>query len=349
MQNIIAFFRNHHTFSIIAVTLSILLLVFLIGRSILNRQKLHIDEPVAVYIPSGSTFDQLIDTLEAHQCITDEALFRSMARARKLTNHVKGGRYQLQPSMSLFQVVNKLYYGNQDAVKLTINKHRTKEHLCQFLDKKLEMSYDSILSILNDSVHCAQYGFTTNTIIAVFIQNTYDIYWNISPEKLLERMKKEYERFWTSVRVGQCKDLNLSPVEVITLASIVEEETNVNDEKPLVASVYLNRLRQEMLLQADPTLKYAIGDFTIRRLLNRHTTINSPYNTYMYKGLPPGPICIPSIASIDAVLENHPSDYLYFCAKEDMSGRHNFARNATEHSANAARFHKALNQRGIYK
>ena len=349
MQKIIDFVRQHRGLSIAAGSLLLALILLLVGRGILHRQKLHINEPVAIYIPSGSTFDQLVDSLEAHDCITDPAVFRSMARARHLTEHVKSGRYLLQPGMSLYQVVNKLYCGNQDAVRLTINKHRTKAHLCEFLGRKLEMSGDTLLALLDDSAFCSRYESTPNTIIALFIQNTYDIYWNTTPEKLLDRMQKEYNRFWTPLRQGQCSDLGLSPVEIITLASIVEEETNADEEKPLIASVYLNRLRQGIPLQADPTLKYAVGDFTLRRLLNRHTTVDNPYNTYMYKGLPPGPICIPSIASIDAVLENHRSDYLYFCAKEDMSGRHNFARNADEHAANAARFHQALNSKGIYK
>ncbi len=342
------FIKHHRHLSMVIGTAILLILLLIIGRGILHQNKFQNNETATILIPCDATFDDLVDSLKTNQCIDDEGMFRSMAKMRHLNKHVKGGRYVFEPGTSTLSAVKKLYAGNQDAMRITINKHRTKQHLCDFMASKLEMSSDDLLTVLNDSAICANHGFSTHTIIAMFIQNTYDIYWNIGPEKLLDRMEKEYNRFWTSVRKGQCTDIGLTPIEVITLASIVEEETNDNNEKPLIASVYLNRLHKGMLLQADPTLKYAAGDFTIRRLLNKHIAIDNPYNTYRYKGLPPGPICIPSIASIDAVLENHYSDYLFFCAKEDMSGRHNFARNATEHAANAARFHQALNKKGIF-
>lgn len=316
-------------------------------RVLLHRQRLHLTEPVAIYVPTGSSFDQLMDTLQANGCITDPAVFRSMAKARNLDDHVRGGRYVLQPGMPLLKVVTKLSSGNQDPVRLTLNKFRTKQQLCDFLDARLELCGDSLLALLNDTALCDTLGFNPNTVIALFIPNTYECYWTVTPRALLTRMDKEYHRFWSASRRNKAEQMGLTPVEVMTLASIVDEETNANEEKATIASVYLNRLRRGMPLQADPTLKYAAGDFTLRRLLHRHTQIASPYNTYLHRGLPPGPICTPSIAGIDAVLQNKQTDYLFFCAKEDMSGRHNFARNADEHAANAARFHQALNQRGI--
>ena len=210
------------------------------------------------------------------------------------------------------------------------------------------MNGDTLLQMLNDDTLCAAYGHTPQTIIGMFPRNTYDIYWNTSPRKLLDRMQRESEKFWTDSRKSQCKALKMTEYEVITLASIVEEETNVNDEKADIASVYLNRLRTGMLLQADPTVKYALQDFSIRRILNYMLLVDSPYNTYRIVGLPPGPICIPSQASIDAVLKNKKTSWLYFCAKEDFSGRHNFSSSLAEHQRNAAKFHKALNDRKIH-
>ena len=180
----------------------------------------------------------------------------------------------------------------------------------------------------------------------MFLQNTYEIYWTISPKALLDRMKRESDYFWDKRQI-QLQNIGLTRQQVMTIASIVEEETNVEEEKPVIASVYLNRFRIGMPLQADPTVKYAIGDFTIRRILNNMLSVDSPYNTYRYAGLPPGPICLPSTASIDAVLKNKKTDYLFFCAKEDFSGRHNFAVDYAEHMANARRYQAALNARGI--
>ena len=341
------FYKKHKDLTVLLLVTAGILLVAHTIRTVFRHQRLSIPEPVAVYIPSGSNFDQLCDTLRAHQCLADEHVFRSVAKVRGLDQHVKAGRYVLEPRMTLMHLVRKLYSGNQDPLSVTINRHRTNEQLCAFLGKKLEFSPDSLSLLLHDPEVCQSYGCTPQTIISIFIQNTYEIYWTTTPRQLLDRMAKESDHFWTAVRTAQCHELHLSPQEVITLASIVEEETNQNDEKAQIASVYLNRLRKGMLLQADPTVKYATGDFSLRRILGIHLKTDSPYNTYLYKGLPPGPICNPSVASIDAVLENLNTNYLYFCAKEDFSGHHNFAATISEHMANARRFHQVLNQRGI--
>ena len=330
-----------------AIATAAVVVIALGGRWTLRSQRLPIEEPVVVYIPTGSTFDDVVDTLNAHHCIVNEGLFRKASKARRYCSHVKSGRYQLEPKMSLVRTINKLYYGSQDPVRLTINKHRTRESLCQYLDSKLEFSGDSLLALLTDSATAAQYGHTTDNFWGMIVQNTYEVYWNVTPEKFVERMAKENDRFWTALRRSQCTDLGLTADEVVALASIVEEETNKSDEKPLVASVYLNRLHKGMLLQADPTVRYAHGDFTVKRIRGKMLENDSPYNTYKHTGLPPGPICLPSVSSIDAVLENHRSDYLYFCAKEDMSGYHNFASTLAEHQRNAAKYHRTLNQRKI--
>jgi len=206
----------------------------------------------------------------------------------------------------------------------------------------------AIANALKDTVLCHQLGYDTATVVALFVPNTYEVYWNISAEALLQRMKKENDAFWNAQgRKEKAAALGLTPVEVATLASIVDEETAANAEKPTIAGLYLNRLRQGMLLQADPTVKFALGDFTLRRILNRHLEVDNPYNTYLYPGLPPGPIRVPSVVGIDAVLNHQQHDYLYMCAKEDFSGTHNFAHTLQEHLRNAARYAAALNQRGI--
>lgn len=334
----------------IAPTVALVVLIAIVTTLLLlHRQKIANTETVTLYIPTGSDYQAVVDSLNAHQCIGNSTAFNTLARIRKYKDHVKGGCYKLKPGTSVWNVLTKLYYGNQDAIHLTINKHRTTKSLCTYIGKKLEMDGDTLLALLSDPAVCAQYNRTPQTIIGLFLQNTYDIYWTTSPQNLLERMQKESDTFWNNSRTKKCKALNLTTDEVITLASIVEEESNKNDEKPDIASVYLNRIRKGMLLQADPTLKYAVGDFSLRRILNKHMDADSPYNTYKHRGLPPGPICIPSAASIDAVLKNKQTDYLYFCAKADFSGYHAFARTLAEHNANAQAFHAEMNRRKIYK
>lgn len=334
---------NIKIFVIVAVAIFAVFLIFL------KSQKMANNERVILYIPTDSDFQAVKDSLNVHRCIGNTMMFNAMARARKYTGHVKGGCYKIEAHAGTWATLTKLYRGNQDAIKVTINKYRTKQQLCEYLDKRLEMSSGDMLALLNNDSICALYGRTPQSIIGLFVQNTYDIYWNSSPQKLLDRMNKESKRFWDSDRTAKRKALKLTENEVITLASIVEEETNKNDEKPAIASVYLNRIRKGMPLQADPTLKFALGDFTLRRLLNKHMETDSPYNTYKHTGLPPGPICIPSTTSIDAVLANLRTDYLYFCAKADFSGYHAFATTLAEHNSNAEAFHAEMNRRKIYK
>ncbi|MBQ6652228.1 MAG: endolytic transglycosylase MltG [Prevotella sp.] len=339
--------RRHNV--IVGAIAALILAAAVAGMALLRGQKSANSEEVTLFLPSGTDYAAVVDSLDAHGCIANHAIFNTMARLRHYRDNVKGGCYVVKARCNLWSLLTKLYYGNQDPIHVTINKYRTKEQLSLYLDKRLELDADTLLALMADDSVCAAYGHTPQTIICMFVQNTYDIYWNISPRKLLDRMKKESDRFWNSNRMAKCKALNLNTTEVITLASIVEEETNKNDEKELIASVYLNRLRKGMLLQADPTLKFAAGDFTIQRLLNKHTESDSPYNTYRFRGLPPGPICIPGPSSIDAVLANRQTGYLYFCAKADFSGYHAFATTLQQHNANAAAFHAELNRRKIYK
>jgi UPF0755 protein len=234
-------------------------------------------------------------------------------------------------------------------MNLTIGNQRTKEKLAGYLGKQLMIDSAEIAKQLLDSAFCAQLGYKEETVICLFIPDTYQIYWDISLDKFFKRMQKEHSRFWNSERLAKAKSIGFTPEEVVTIASIVEEETNNNAEKPMVAGLYINRLHASMPLQADPTIKFALQDFGLRRIMNNHLNINSPYNTYRNIGLPPGPIRIPSVKGIDSVLNYTRHDYIYMCAKEDFSGTHNFAANYAEHMANARKYWQALNQRNIYK
>lgn len=322
--------------------------ILLIGACIfiLRSQTLTVTEPTRINLPKGASYSDLVDSLKAHDCLSNYATFHTVARLRGLPSHIKPGSYTLQPHASMILTVQKFYSGSQDPVRITINRHRTPESLCQYLGEKLDFEADSLLALLKSDSICANYGETPQTIIGMFPQNTYEVYWTVTPIGLLERMHRESEHFWNKHN-HQLTKTGLTQQQVITIASIVEEETNCDAEKADIASVYLNRYRIGMPLQADPTVKYAIGDFSIRRILSVMLLTDSPYNTYRYKGLPPGPICIPSTSSIEAVLKDKKTSYLFFCAKEDFSGKHNFASTAAEHSANAKKFHNALNERNI--
>ncbi len=243
------------------------------------------------------------------------------------TREARVGSYIVQPHMRKWELRRKLRRGQQDPIRLTIGKFRTPEQLNEYLNQKL-MHND--FNVTLDSFY-------------LILPDTYEFYWTVSPATFMQRMEKEYNKQSGASGYSGLSDFK----EVIILASIVEEESNYNPEKPLIASVYLNRLRRGMPLQADPTVKYAVGDFTLRRILNKHLAVESPFNTYLHTGLPPAPICLPSDASVDAVLNAPETNYLYFCASDKMDGTHRFAATLAEHNRNAAAFHRALNQRGI--
>lgn len=261
--------------------------------------------------------------------------------------HPHTGRYLIKEGTSAWKLFGKLRQGAQDAVNMTVPSVRTLDRLAGAMTRGLLLDSLTLLNALEDEAFISQYGYTKETLPALIIPNTYQVYWDITLEKLMDRMVKENQRFWNSERLEKAKAIGLTPTEVVTLASIVDEETAHNAEKPLVAGLYLNRLRQHMMLQADPTVKKALGDWSLRRILYVHLECESPYNTYRHEGLPPGPLRIVSVAGIDAVLNPAKHNYLYMCAKEDFSGTHNFATTLAEHQQNARRYANALNQRGI--
>ena len=303
-------------------------------------------EETYLYIDSDDNVDSVYQKLSPITTKHSLWAFKQLARYKSYGDHIKTGRYQIG-SHGALQTFRYVRNGIQAPVNVTINSVRTTERLAKDISKKLMMSWDELYKALNDSATCAEYGYTPKTIIAMFIPNTYDFYWNISVKTLLERMKRENEKFWTFERLEKAKNADLSPIEVVTLASIVDEETGNVDEMPMIAGMYINRLRIDMPLQADPTVKFANGDFEARRIYNSMLRVDNPYNTYKYKGLPPGPIRLPSLQAVDAVLNFVHHDYLYMCAKEDFSGTHNFAKTYSEHQQNAAKYAKALNERGI--
>ena len=304
---------------------------------------------VAFNIKSGSNWEDVKQLLYKNGTIIHRPSFESLAKMMKYTEHIKPGHYVLKEGMSNKQIITKLRAKQQDPVKLVFNNIRIKEELAGHIAEQLETDSVSLLKLLNNENYLKKFGFTTANIISMFIPNTYEVYWDIPAEKFMERMHKEYIAFWTDKRKARLTEIRLTELQAITLASIVEKESNKNDEKPDVAGVYMNRLRDGWLLQADPTLVYALGDFSIKRVLNIYKTIDSPYNTYLYFGLPPGPICLPSISSIDAVLNYRQHKYMYFCAREDFSGYHNFAVTINEHLMNASKYQHALDQKGILK
>ncbi|MCU4175109.1 endolytic transglycosylase MltG [Carboxylicivirga sp. N1Y90] len=302
-----------------------------------------------LHIPTGTDYKGLIKLLEQGDFLIKTDGFEWVAKQKKYGSNIKAGKYRLRNNMSNNDLVNLLRSGNQTAVKLTFNNIRTKEELAGVISKYIEADSTSLLYCFQDETILMDYGFNNPTCLGLFIPNTYEFWWNTSAEGFVKRMHQEYEKFWTKERKELAQKAKLTPQEVSALAAIVDEETIKADEKPMVAGLYINRLNKKVRLQADPTVKYALGDFSIQRVLKKDLEIDSPYNTYKYGGLPPGPIRIPSINGLEAVLNHSKHKYMYMCAKEDFSGYHNFALTLKQHNQNAAKFHKALQKRRIYR
>ena len=261
--------------------------------------------------------------------------------------NVKTGRYAIKPTDNMRYLHRRLSMGYQTPIKLTVGSVRTLDRIARNTARQLMVDSCEIANILNDTAYISKLGFTPETLPALFIPNTYEVYWNMSSEDFMQRMLKEHKAFWNEKRLKQAEAIGLTPIEVATLASIVEEETANQAEKPMVAGLYINRLKKGMLLQADPTVKFSLQEFGLKRILFKHLEVDSPYNTYKYAGLPPGPIRIPSFQGLESVLNYTKHNYIYMCAKEDFSGTHNFAVTSAQHAANARKYQQALNRRGI--
>lgn len=301
-----------------------------------------------IYLPTGSDYGALLDSL-GRETIRFRRVFDLYARHIGLDRNVKGGHYTISSPMTVIGAARMFNLGLQTPVMVKINNVRTPAHLAGKLARQIEADSAAILSTLTDKKIAEQVGFDSLTLFSMFIPNSYEFYWTVTPEQLVKRMRREYDAFWTAERDAKRSRSGLSRLEVMTLASIVNEETRQSDEMATVAGVYVNRLRRGQKLQADPTVKYAVGDFSLRRILHSHLKVESPYNTYLHAGLPPSPICMPSIEAIDGVLDFEEHKYLYFCARPTFDGHHNFAATYSEHLRNARAYTSELNKRKIYK
>jgi UPF0755 protein len=299
-------------------------------------------DSVYFFVKTGSEYPQIYIDFKKSGWLRHEKGFDWVAKRKGYPELVKPGRYLLTRGMSNSDIVNLLRSGRQSELNLVFNTTRHFDRLAGVISKQIEADSASLIAAFRDTSVMASYGFTPVNWTAMFIPNTYRFFWNTGVNQFLDRMKREYDSFWNETRMRRLKEIGMDRIEVVTLASIVQEETFKADEMPRVAGAYMNRLRKGIRLQADPTVIYAWQDYTIRRVLHRHLLIDSPYNTYKYAGIPPGPIRIPSVQAIDACLNYEKHDYIYFCAKEDFSGYHSFARTYSEHLVNARRYQRAI-------
>jgi UPF0755 protein len=294
------------------------------------------------YISTGENYEGVIADLHDLKIITGEFWFNLVAKKLNYPKSVKAGRYEIKNGTSIFNLVRMLRSGNQSPVKLVINKIRTKEDLAQKIANGFECDSLSFISLLNNTDSLKKYDLDSNTVMTAVVPDTYSILWNTSPAKIFKKLYTDQQKFWNTERAKKAAALNMTPQQVYTMASIVEEETNKEDDKGKVASVYINRIEKGMKLEADPTVKFAMKDFGLKRIYHKHLSYASPYNTYQQTGLPPGPICTPSSKTIDAVLNAPKTNYIFFVAKPDFNGYSNFAATYEEHLVYAKAYQNAL-------
>lgn len=324
-----------------------------VGAWRMYRSGFQLNESTYIYIDTDDDVDSIAQKTLRQANPESMRVFHLYAGLLNLKDKIRTGRYEVTSDLTMLNFIRNIRNHNEKPVMLVVPSTRTMDKMAGKLANQLMADSTSIAQYLQNETNIKALGFTKESLPGMFIPNTYEVYWDVSIEKLMERLKKENVAFWNEERMGKLKEVSeyagetMTKEKVITLASIVDSETANNGEKPTIAALYMNRLRKQMALQSDPTVIYAIGDFSIRRVLHEHLKIESPYNTYRNLGLPPGPIRVPSIAGIDAVLNHDRNDYIYMCAKEDFSGTHNYAVSYGEHLINAARYTKALNERGI--
>lgn len=309
----------------------------------------NIQTPGSIIIPIDATYEQVIDSLKKHRIIANYKAFNWVAKQKKYAVSIKPGKYLLDKGLNTNEILNMLKSGNQIPVQVTFNNLRFLEELAGAVSRYIEPDSAELIGKFNDPAIHEKYGFNKNTFHCMFIPNTYEFYWTATADQFMERMSMEYKRFWTKERIQKANDMGLTREEVMTIASIVQEETNRRDEKPIIAGLYLNRIKRGIPLQADPTVKFALGNFRIKRVLHSHLEVDSPYNTYRNPGLPPGPINFPESGSIDAVLNAADTPYIYMCAREDFSGYHNFSKTLAGHNENARKYKAALDSLKIFE
>ena len=301
-----------------------------------------------IIIKEETNFDELRNQLIEDTLLNDVISFSVLSKLMDYDTNIKIGAYKVKTNMSNYNMISMLRSGNQTPINITFSYARKIDDLAEKITEKLKISSEDLKTYLYENLDNYK-GFNEIDIISIFLPDTYEVYWTISPRNLVDKMYSEYEKFWNSERLKKLEKINLNKKESIILASIVASETRMLDEADRIAGVYINRLNKNMRLQADPTLVFAANDFTIKRVLNKHKKIKSPYNTYIHKGLPPGPIRLTPKKYIDAVLNYEKHNYIFFCAKEDFSGYHSFATNLRDHNSNARKFQRALNERKIYR
>ena len=317
---------------------------------VVNAPNILVNQPDRfIHIPGGTSFSNLQSIIHNGRYVNDLISFSFLSRLMKYDELIKPGRYLLKSNMSNRAAIRLLRSGEQSPVNITFNNVRLMEDFPPKICRNIELKAEDLSPMLEDSVLIASYGFNPDNFKCMFIPNTYQVFWTIKGDQLIDRMNVEYKKFWDERRTLLADSIGLKPVEVSVLASIVQAECSQVQEAPTIAGLYINRLKKGYPLQADPTIVYANNDFTIKRVLDKHKEIESPYNTYKYRGLPPGPINMPEIVYIDAVLNHDKHKYLYMCAREDFSGYHNFATNLIDHNKNARRYQNALNRARIFK
>ncbi len=341
--------KTARRYMIIISAIVILVVIAFIAAKMTIGSIMHNEQPVFIYIDHDDDIDSVCAKIEDAGQPSTMTGFKLLAKLTKYQSNIRTGRYVIDPGMTMLQLVRRLRNHEQCPVQLVVPSVHTTDKLAERLCQSLMIDSAAISKVMHNPTLQHQWGYNDTTLMAMIIPNTYEVWWDISANQLIERLHKESENFWDKTRKSKAAKLGLKPTEVVTLASIVDSETAYTPEKPTIAGLYLNRLMKGMPLQSDPTILFAIGDFTRQRVLSEDLQVESPYNTYKYAGLPPGPIRMASISAIDAVLNPLKSDYIYMCAKEDFSGSHNFAVTYSEHMANARRYQQALNQRGIRK
>ena len=328
-------------FFLIASTLTITFIFY--GYQIFFTPNILLDKEDRVFtIRSGATFRKVQQDLGKGEFVNDLVSFSFLARLYDYDKHITPGRFLLRRNMTNNEAIRVLQSGKEQTVKVTFTNVRLLDELSEKITKNIGVSPTEFNDALDDFLSDNKEGFTRENVIGMFLPNTYEVYYNVLPDELISRMLSEYKKFWNDERLAKAKAIGLTPKEISTLASIVQAESVKAIEAPIIAGLYINRLKKDIPLQADPTLVFASGDFTLKRVLNEHKQVDSPYNTYKYAGLPPGPINMPQIGTIDAVLNYQKHNYIYMCAKEDFSGNHNFATTLTEHNKNARKYQDAL-------
>lgn len=335
----------------LALFIIVAIMAAIVGRKYYTTRVKSISLPQTayLYIRTGDNAKSVTSKLEEIIAPQSAEGFAILAEHNKFDSRKRSGKFAIKDGDTMKDIYYRIVSNTQTPVKLTIPSTRDMQQLVGTISRQLMLDSAELSQYTKTPGYYNRIGYTKATLPSLFIPETYEVYWDIKPEDLMTRLVKERRKFWNEERTKKAKTLGFTPEEVATLASIVDEETNDNAEMPIVAGLYINRLNKGMLLQADPTVKYALGDPTRKRILKKDLEVDSKYNTYLYKGLPPGPIRIPSKQALESVLNYKKHDYLYMCAKEDFSGTHNFAKSLSEHNANAQRYQKALNKLNIKK